>query len=65
VTPAFTLRGDDEDGSVRVVDSHGVEMPLAAAATTTLRDEITHSPAETEAFGERFGKRLRVVTWSF
>jgi tRNA threonylcarbamoyladenosine biosynthesis protein TsaE len=25
-----------------------------------LRDEITHSPAETEAFGERFGKRLRV-----
>jgi len=24
-----------------------------------LRDEITHSPAETEAFGERFGKRLR------
>jgi tRNA threonylcarbamoyladenosine biosynthesis protein TsaE len=27
---------------------------------TTLRDEITHSPAETEAFGERFGKRLRV-----
>ena len=28
-------------------------------ATTTLRDEITHSPAETEAFGERFGKRLR------
>ena len=30
------------------------------AATTTLRDEITHSPAETEALGERFGKRLRV-----
>ena len=28
-------------------------------ATTTLRDEITHSPAETEAFGELFGKRLR------
>jgi tRNA threonylcarbamoyladenosine biosynthesis protein TsaE len=28
-------------------------------ATTTLRDEITHSPAETEALGERFGKRLR------
>jgi len=25
-----------------------------------LRDEVTHSPAETEAFGERFGKRLRV-----
>ena len=25
-----------------------------------MRDEITHSPAETEAFGERFGKRLRV-----
>jgi len=25
-----------------------------------LRDEISHSPAETEAFGERFGKRLRV-----
>jgi tRNA threonylcarbamoyladenosine biosynthesis protein TsaE len=25
-----------------------------------LRDEITHSPAETEVFGERFGKRLRV-----
>jgi tRNA threonylcarbamoyladenosine biosynthesis protein TsaE len=24
-----------------------------------LRDEITHSPAETEAFGELFGKRLR------
>jgi tRNA threonylcarbamoyladenosine biosynthesis protein TsaE len=24
-----------------------------------LLDEITHSPAETEAFGERFGKRLR------
>jgi tRNA threonylcarbamoyladenosine biosynthesis protein TsaE len=24
-----------------------------------LRDEITHSPAETEAFGERFGRRLR------
>jgi tRNA threonylcarbamoyladenosine biosynthesis protein TsaE len=24
-----------------------------------LRDEITRSPAETEAFGERFGKRLR------
>jgi tRNA threonylcarbamoyladenosine biosynthesis protein TsaE len=24
-----------------------------------LRDEITHSAAETEAFGERFGKRLR------
>jgi tRNA threonylcarbamoyladenosine biosynthesis protein TsaE len=24
-----------------------------------LRDEITDSPAETEAFGERFGKRLR------
>ena len=22
-------------------------------------DEVTHSPAETEAFGERFGKRLR------
>jgi tRNA threonylcarbamoyladenosine biosynthesis protein TsaE len=33
---------------------------LPLAATTTLRDEITHSPAETEAFGERFGKRLRV-----
>jgi tRNA threonylcarbamoyladenosine biosynthesis protein TsaE len=30
------------------------------AATTTLPDEITRSPAETEAFGERFGKRLRV-----
>ena len=29
-------------------------------ATTTLRDEITNSPAETEALGERFGKRLRV-----
>lgn len=28
-------------------------------ATTTLRDEITRSPAETEAFGEIFGKRLR------
>jgi tRNA threonylcarbamoyladenosine biosynthesis protein TsaE len=28
-------------------------------ATTILRDEITHSPAETEALGERFGKRLR------
>lgn len=26
---------------------------------TISRDEITHSPAETEAFGERFGKRLR------
>jgi tRNA threonylcarbamoyladenosine biosynthesis protein TsaE len=25
-----------------------------------LRDEIAYSPAETEAFGERFGKRLRV-----
>ncbi|HMJ39317.1 MAG TPA: tRNA (adenosine(37)-N6)-threonylcarbamoyltransferase complex ATPase subunit type 1 TsaE [Verrucomicrobiae bacterium] len=25
-----------------------------------MRDEIAHSPAETEAFGERFGKRLRV-----
>lgn len=25
-----------------------------------MRDEISHSPAETEAFGERFGKRLRV-----
>jgi tRNA threonylcarbamoyladenosine biosynthesis protein TsaE len=25
-----------------------------------LRDEITHSPAETEALGERFGNRLRV-----
>jgi tRNA threonylcarbamoyladenosine biosynthesis protein TsaE len=25
-----------------------------------LPDEITHSPVETEAFGERFGKRLRV-----
>jgi tRNA threonylcarbamoyladenosine biosynthesis protein TsaE len=25
-----------------------------------LPDEITRSPAETEAFGERFGKRLRV-----
>jgi tRNA threonylcarbamoyladenosine biosynthesis protein TsaE len=24
-----------------------------------LPDEVTHSPAETEAFGERFGKRLR------
>jgi tRNA threonylcarbamoyladenosine biosynthesis protein TsaE len=24
-----------------------------------LRDEVTHSPAETEAFGERVGKRLR------
>ena len=23
-------------------------------------DEVTHSPAETEAFGERFGRRLRV-----
>jgi tRNA threonylcarbamoyladenosine biosynthesis protein TsaE len=33
---------------------------LRPAVTTTLRDEITHSPAETEAFGERFGKRLRV-----
>jgi tRNA threonylcarbamoyladenosine biosynthesis protein TsaE len=33
---------------------------LRPAATTTLRDEIAHSPAETEAFGERFGKRLRV-----
>jgi tRNA threonylcarbamoyladenosine biosynthesis protein TsaE len=33
---------------------------LRPAATITLRDEITHSPAETEAFGERFGKRLRV-----
>ena len=33
---------------------------MRRAATTTLRDEITHSPAETEAFGERFGKRLRV-----
>ena len=32
---------------------------LRPAATTTLRDEITNSPAETEAFGERFGKRLR------
>ncbi len=32
---------------------------MQRAATTTLRDEITHSPAETEAFGERFGKRLR------
>ena len=32
---------------------------MRRAATTTLRDEITHSPAETEAFGERFGKRLR------
>jgi tRNA threonylcarbamoyladenosine biosynthesis protein TsaE len=25
-----------------------------------LRDHVTKSPAETEAFGERFGKRLRV-----
>jgi tRNA threonylcarbamoyladenosine biosynthesis protein TsaE len=25
-----------------------------------LPDEVTHSPAETEAFGERVGKRLRV-----
>jgi tRNA threonylcarbamoyladenosine biosynthesis protein TsaE len=25
-----------------------------------LPDEVTHSPAETEAFGERFGRRLRV-----
>ena len=33
---------------------------MRTAATTTLRDEITRSPAETEAFGERFGKRLRV-----
>ena len=32
---------------------------LRHVATTTLRDEITHSPAETEAFGELFGKRLR------
>jgi tRNA threonylcarbamoyladenosine biosynthesis protein TsaE len=32
---------------------------LRPAVTTTLRDEITHSPAETEAFGERFGNRLR------
>ena len=32
---------------------------MRRAATTTLRDEITRSPAETEAFGERFGKRLR------
>jgi tRNA threonylcarbamoyladenosine biosynthesis protein TsaE len=29
-------------------------------ATTTLPEEITRSPAETEAFGERLGKRLRV-----
>jgi tRNA threonylcarbamoyladenosine biosynthesis protein TsaE len=27
---------------------------------TTLPDEVTQSPAETEAFGERFGARLRV-----
>ena len=33
---------------------------MRPAATTTLRDEVTHSPAETEAFGESFGKRLRV-----
>jgi tRNA threonylcarbamoyladenosine biosynthesis protein TsaE len=33
---------------------------LRPAATTTLRDEVTQSPAETEAFGESFGKRLRV-----
>ena len=32
----------------------------SSAATTTLRREVTSSPAETEAFGERFGKRLRV-----
>jgi len=32
---------------------------LPHLATTILRDEITHSPAETEALGERFGKRLR------
>jgi tRNA threonylcarbamoyladenosine biosynthesis protein TsaE len=30
------------------------------AATTTLREEVSGSPAATEAFGERFGKRLRV-----
>lgn len=28
-------------------------------ATTTLREQVTESPAETEAFGESFGKRLR------
>src|ERR1700675_3622784 len=33
---------------------------LPPAATTTLRDEITHSASETEALGERFGGRLRV-----
>ena len=33
---------------------------LRLAATTTLRDEITHSPSETEALGQRFGNRLRV-----
>ena len=29
------------------------------AATTTLPETITASPAETEDFGERFGKRMR------
>ncbi|GAC1508003.1 MAG: hypothetical protein NVS1B3_08890 [Candidatus Dormibacteraceae bacterium] len=28
-------------------------------ATTTLREHVSKSAAETEAFGERFGKRLR------
>ena len=28
-------------------------------ATTTLPDHVTKSPAETEAFGERFGERLQ------
>src|SRR5450759_379345 len=31
----------------------------SSAATTTLREEVSRSPAETEAFGERFGKRMR------
>src|SRR5450759_1280504 len=45
---------------------YGWSVPTArpcgssSAATTTLREKVTNSPAETEAFGERFGKRLRV-----
>jgi tRNA threonylcarbamoyladenosine biosynthesis protein TsaE len=31
-----------------------------AAATTTLPDLVSHSPAETEAAGETLGRRLRV-----
>ena len=34
-------------------------MSSRLAATTTLPDHVTKSPAETEAFGERLGERLR------